>query len=88
MLHFSALKRRAEFDAELERQPTLMRPPGRLLLEVDWQTFDVSLTPDYRDSRLFYAFMNGEPLKHSGLEQVWREIQRRRAPVLGERNLR
>lgn len=87
MLHFSAIKRRAEFDAELERQPMLLRPPGRLLLEVDWQKFDVELKPDQRDSRMFYAVLNGDPLMHSGLEQVWREIQRRRAPVLSARRI-
>ena len=69
------------------REPTMPREEGRLLLIVDGQSFDVRLVPDRRDPRMFYPFLGEEALRRSGLEQVWREIQRRRVPVLGERNM-
>lgn len=69
-----------------QREPIPLRQDGRLLLIVDGQTFDVRLVADRRDPRMFHPFIGDEALRRSGLEQVWREIQRRRAPVLGGRN--
>lgn len=69
------------------REPELQRQPGRLLLDVDGQVFDVLLQPDRRHAWRWHAWLDGQCVTHGGLEQVWREIQRRRALPLGLRNL-
>lgn len=70
-------ERRVEAAGIPQREPELPRQPGRLLLDVDGQVFDVLLQPDRRHAWRWHAW----------LEQVWREIQRRRALPLGRRNL-
>lgn len=63
------------------------RQPGRLLLEVNGQVFDLDLSPDRRDCRRWLAFRDGKPFAHGGLECIWRAVQKGMAPLLGERNL-
>ena len=83
---FSAIDRIAELDGLAERvQP--IRPPGRLLVDDGFQCFDLLLRPDSRHCWRFYSLRDGEPFVHGGLEAIWREVQRRRAPVLGSRRM-
>lgn len=69
-----------------EREPLRDREPGSLVLVVNGQRFDVDLQPNRRDIRRWNVTINGEPWRTAGLEQVWREIQRRMVPMLGVRN--
>lgn len=64
----------------------LPRQPLYLSLVVDGQAFIVSGEPARRSNQ-FRLTLNGEPLGTGGAEMAWREIQRRRAPLLGARNL-
>ena len=70
-----------------EREEVAPRELGELLLSVNGQTFALELRPDWRDCRRWYAFRNGEPFEHGGLERIWRKVQSELAPRLGERNL-
>lgn len=63
------------------------REPGTLLLIVNGQRFDVDLQPNRRNVRRWNVTINGQPWRTAGLEQVWRELQRRLVPMLGARNL-
>ena len=62
------------------------REPAYLAVIVDGQTFIAEGLPGRRVDR-FNWHLNGEPLCAGGLETVWRAIQRKRAPMLGARNL-
>ncbi len=77
---------RKEF-AEPLRDAIPDRKPGRMLIECNGECFDIELRPDRRDCRRWYAFRDGEPFVHGGLEQVWREVQRQMIPLMGVRNL-
>ncbi len=71
-----------------EMSPAPMpREPGRLVLEVNGQRFDVELRPDRRDCRRWLAYRDGKPFAHGGLECIWRKLQNGLAPMLGGRNL-
>lgn len=63
------------------------RQPGRMLIECNDQRFDLELRPDRRDCRRWYAFRDGEPFVHGGLDAVFREVQRKMVPLLGARRL-
>ena len=65
----------------------VQREPLSLVLHVDGQTFEVEGKPARRCNQ-FALTLNGEPIGVGGAEKAWREIQRRRSPLLGERNLR
>lgn len=67
------------------RDPDPPRQPLYLSLVVDGQSFIVSGEPARRCNQ-FRLTLNGEPLGVGGAEMAWREIQRRRAPLLGKRN--
>lgn len=62
------------------------RDPLELLLLVDGQRFVVYGEPARRCNQ-WRLTLNGEPIGVGGAEKAWREIQKRRVPVLGERNL-
>lgn len=59
------------------------RAVGRLLLDIGSAVFDLELRPDKRDVRRWYAYRNGEPYCHAGLERIWRKLQSEIAPPLG-----
>lgn len=83
------IERRIALAAELGpcREPRDdMRPPGRLLLEVNGQTIDIELRPDPRDVRVWRAYRNGAPWMRAGLERIWRAVQAELPPVLGRRH--
>lgn len=63
-----------------------MRPPGRLLLEVNGQRIDIELRPDPRDVGLWRAYRDGAPWMRAGLERIWRAVQAELAPALGRRH--
>ena len=85
--------RRARRDARHEVHPKPLRDaiqarkPGRILIECSGQRFDLELRPDPRASRRWYAFRDGEPFKHGGLEQIWRAVQRQMSPVMSASRL-
>ena len=90
--HHVLARRDAKREAALERgiperEPVQPRQVGELLLNVNGQTFALELRPDRRDCRRWYAFRNGQPYEHGGLERIWRKVQSELAPMLGERNL-
>ena len=64
----------------------IQRDPLELLLLVDGQRFVVYGEPARRCNQ-WRLTLNGEPIGVGGAERAWREIQKRRVPVLGERNL-
>lgn len=68
-------------------KPERQRKIGRFLVDDGVCVFDLELRPDPRHVGRFYASLNGEPFIHGGLEVIWREVQRKRAPVLGSRRL-
>ena len=73
-------------EAGIEPRPMLPpRPPLDLSLSVDGQQFTVHGEPARRCNQ-WRLTLNGEPIGVGGAEKAWREIQKRRAPVLGERN--
>lgn len=69
------------------REAIPMREPGRFLLDFNGVTQDVELRPDRRHCWRWYAVLEGEVIAHGGLDVIFRELQKRRAPMLGERNL-
>ncbi len=62
------------------------RDPLDLSLSVDGQVFVVHGEPARRCNQ-WRLTLNGEAIGTGGAERAWREIQRRRVPLLGERNL-
>ncbi len=72
--------------AGIEPRPLIQRDPLELLLLVDGQRFVVYGEPARRCNQ-WRLTLNGEPIGIGGAERAWREIQKRRVPVLGERNL-
>jgi hypothetical protein len=61
---------------------------GRLLLDIGSTIIDLELRPDPRDVRRWYAYINGEPYCHAGLERIWRKVQSEIAPPLGREHWR
>jgi hypothetical protein len=59
------------------------RQPGRLLLDIGSLVIDIELRPDRRDVRRWYAYRNGLPFAHAGLERIWRQVQADIAPPIG-----
>jgi hypothetical protein len=59
------------------------RAVGRLLLDIGTHVVDLELRPDPRDVRRWYAYRNGRPFAHAGLERIWRMIQTDIAPPIG-----
>lgn len=92
MRHYTKRRTRpADLDAARERKPAPgarddNRQPGRLLLDIGSQVFDLHLEPDPRNVRCWKAQRNGELFLRAGLEQIWRKIQREIAPPLGRRH--
>lgn len=87
----------AEKDARAERRIERMealgiprrpgpapRKPLRILVEVDGQSFEVKGEPARRNNQ-FALMLNGEPLGVGGAETAWREIQKRRSPLMSLR---
>lgn len=68
------------------RETLLPRESAYVCVIVDGQTFIAEGLPGRRVDR-FNWWLNGEPWRSGGLESLWREIQRRRAHMLGPRNL-
>lgn len=60
-----------------------MRQPGRLLLDIGSQVFDIELRPDPRDVRRWIACRNGQPYLRAGLERIWRSVQAEIAQPIG-----
>ena len=83
---------RATRDARAEANPSPVnlfvptRDPSSLCLVVDGQVFEAEGTPARRCNQFWWT-LNGEPIGCGGLEHAWRAIQRKRVPLLGERNL-
>lgn len=63
------------------------RDPASIRVVVDGQTFEAEGTPARRPDQFVWT-LNGERIGIGGMEMVWRDIQKRRCPLLGERNLR
>lgn len=85
----AAAERRCERMVALGIEPRPLTPPRQpldLSLSVDGQQFTVHGEPARRCNQ-WRLTLNGEPIGIGGAEKAWREIQRRRVPVLGERNL-
>ncbi len=91
MRHYRPMSR-ATRDAKAEANPAPVnyfapvRDPASLVVVVDGQTFTAEGVPTRRSGRFMWT-LNGEPIGCGGLEHAWREIQRKRVPLLGERNL-
>ena len=63
-----------------------VRDPATIRAMVDGQQFEAEGTPARRADQFVWV-LNGERIGVGGLEFAWREIQKRRLPLLGERNL-
>ena len=93
MFSAATCTRRSRRDARREVHPEPLRDavparkPGRILIECNGQRFDLELKPDLRDCRRWYAFRDGDPFKHGGLEQIWRAVQRQMSPVMSASRL-
>ena len=82
-------ERKAErmHEAGIEPRPMLPpREPARIRTRVDGQLFDAQGEPAKRSGQFDWT-LNGESIGVGGLEHAWRSIQKRRVPMLGERNL-
>lgn len=80
-------ERRAERAAALgipPREDLRPRDTLRILVEVDGQRFEVEGKPARRCNQ-FKLTLNGEPIGTGGAETAWREIQKRRAPLMSAR---
>lgn len=69
------------------REALPKRQPGRMLIEANGVVQDVKLLPDQRHCWRWIGVLDGEVIARGGLDKIFRELQRRRVPVLGERNL-
>jgi hypothetical protein len=63
-----------------------MRPPFDWCFSVSGVTWNLHFEADPRDVRRWRVWRDGEPWMVSGLEQVWRAMQREMAQPLGRRN--
>jgi len=67
------------------RQGPPPREPAELLLRADGQVFLVRGEPAGRQGQ-YRLTVNGEDIGVGGLEAAWREVQRRKARVPGQRS--
>lgn len=63
------------------------REDGEFALRVNGQSVVLVLKPDRRHCLRWYAFRDGEPYLHGGLEQIWRKVQRELCPMMSLRRL-
>lgn len=68
------------------REPLAPRDTAYVMAIFDGQVFIAEGLPARKSSQ-FRWLLNGEPLGTGGAEFAWREIQKRRVPLLGARNL-
>lgn len=91
MRHYRTMTRATrDARAEANHSPVNLfvpaRDPASICVVVDGQRFEAE-GRSARKCNQFAWTINGEPVGVGGLEVAWREIQRRRVPLLGERNL-
>lgn len=68
------------------REPLAPRETAYVAVIVDGQSFLAIGLPARRITQFRWT-LNGEPAGVGGLETLWREVQRKRAKMLGARNL-